>query len=487
MNTWQWECFDRYTRSGVLTVTDAGPLLSPIRTFTITRDSELGLLLESVVIGEAQPSSAPVHPNGTVRLTTETVQFAGNGGLICTAHGVLPFSKTETHSAELVRETTQKSQLHSLTAQLRNDVPPAYTIDWLGNLKSGMYVWHGASISEKRETVDTFTLGHGAGAIELSARVSPMPSLNCSGLEMVIDGVRLFLCDAAAKVAKGVERPGYIFYVGAPTDEVRTKIRQVLSFCLGNYLVYLGSTVLSENSEIVSFSAMSPPSIGRISEIPASPPAFLGTGNMYLAEPQVVARMANAIYAHYDELRFNSFSWAYWHALCAPVHMAAGHFGAAIEALQSAYMKAHPTKFATTLIPETIWNPLKDALLKSIDEAGLEPAVSAILTNKVTSNLNQTPPSALSENILAEIGITLGKIEAAAWKRRNQAAHGTEIDTDSVIPTIMETKLLKIILHRMVLKITGASDRYYDDYTIGHAIRNVTEPVPSPPVTGAVS
>jgi hypothetical protein len=83
--------------------------------------------------------------------------------------------------------------------------------------------------------------------------------------------------------------------------------------------------------------------------------------------------------------------------------------------------------------------------------------------------------------MLAEIGITLGQVEAAAWKRRNVAAHGGEVDLDSVIPTIMETKLLKIILHRIVLKITGASDRYYDDYTVGHAIRNVTEPVPAPP------
>ena len=85
--------------------------------------------------------------------------------------------------------------------------------------------------------------------------------------------------------------------------------------------------------------------------------------------------------------------------------------------------------------------------------------------------------------MFAEIGITLGQVEAAAWKRRNQAAHGSEIDIDSIIPTIMETKLLKIILHRIVLRLTGASDRYYDDYTIGHAIRDVTEPVPPTGVT----
>jgi hypothetical protein len=478
---WQWECFERYTHSGVFDVTDAGPLLSPMRTFKITRNSKLGLVLETLVIGDAQASSLPVHPNGTVRLTTETVEFSGNGGIRCTAHGVLPFSTSETHNAELVKETAQKAQVHSLTAQLRNDVAVAYTIDWLGNLNKGVYVWRGTSISQKRETVDTLTLGYGAEAIELSARALPLPNMNFSVLEMVVAGVRLFLCDCAPEVSKGVERPGYIFYVGDPADELRTKIRQVLSFCLGNYLIYLGSTMLSEISEIVSFSAMSPPSIGRVSEIPVLPPAFLGNGNELIAEQQVVARVANAVYAHYDELRFNSFSWAYWHAMCAPVHMAAGHFGAAIEALQSAYMMAHPAKLDKTLITDKAkWTPLKEALLKSIAEAELEPAVSTILTNKVTSNLNQTPPSVLSEKMLSEIGITLGQVESAAWKRRNVAAHGGEVDLDSVIPTIMETKLLKIILHRIVLKITGACDRYYDDYTIGHTIRNVTEPVPSP-------
>ena len=484
MTAWQWESFEGYANSAGFAVTDAGPLLSPIRTFKITRNDRLGLTLETLIVGETQASGVPAHPMGMVRLTTETVQFAGNSGMTCTAYGVVSFSKSETYTPELVKETTQKAQVHSLTAQLRNDVAPAYTIDWLGNLNRGIYVWQGSFIKDRQESIDTCALGYGAEAIELSERDITRQSMNSSVLEMVIDGTRLFLCECAPEVSKGIKGPGYIFYVGNPTDEVRTKIRQVLSFCLGNYLVYLGSTTLSENSEIVAFSAISPPSIGRVSEIPVLPPAFLGKANMMVADQRDVARMANAVYAHYDELRFNSFSWAYWHAMCAPVHMAAGHFGAATEALQKAYMKAHPLKFSTTLNTDKAkWKALKDALLKTIAEAGLEPAVSTILTNKVTSNLNQTPPGVLSEKMLAEIGITLGQVEAAAWKRRNQAAHGSEIDIDSVIPTIMETKLLKIILHRIVLKITGASDRYYDDYTIGHAIRNVTEPVPSTGVT----
>jgi hypothetical protein len=91
----------------------------------------------------------------------------------------------------------------------------------------------------------------------------------------------------------------------------------------------------------------------------------------------------------------------------------------------------------------------------------------------------------ISEKLLSEIGVALSPLEMAAWKRRHVAAHGGELELDSVVPTIRETKLLKLILHRIVLKITGASDRYYDDYSIGHAVRKVTDPVPSPLIAGA--
>jgi hypothetical protein len=226
---------------------------------------------------------------------------------------------------------------------------------------------------------------------------------------------------------------------------------------------------------------MSPPSLGRISEIPVLPPGFLGTGNAFIAEQDAVARMANAVYEHYEELRFNSFSWVYWHAMCAPVHMAAGHFGAAIEALRRAYSKSHPGKIEGNLVSDKKkWNKLIEPFLKEIAAAELDQSVKDILSNRVRSNLNPQPAEKLSEAFLAAIGVTLGPLERAAWMLRNKAAHGAEVDLDSAVSTIRDTKLLKIILHRIVLKITGASDRYYDDYTIGHAVRDVIEPVPSP-------
>ncbi len=93
MTAWQWESLEGYANSYVLKVKSAGPLLSPIRSFTITRNDKFDLILETVVAGHAQSSNAPVHPAGTVRLTTETVEFTGHTGISCVAHGVLPFSE----------------------------------------------------------------------------------------------------------------------------------------------------------------------------------------------------------------------------------------------------------------------------------------------------------------------------------------------------------------------------------------------------------
>ena len=104
----------------------------------------------------------------------------------CVAHGVLPLSERTTWNAEDVEQTTQTAKVYSLTARLRNDATPAYTIDWLENLDRTSGVWTGSFISDRQETIDTRTLGHGAGAIELSAR-DITRQMNSSALEMVIN------------------------------------------------------------------------------------------------------------------------------------------------------------------------------------------------------------------------------------------------------------------------------------------------------------
>ena len=76
-------------------------------------------------------------------------------------------------------------------------------------------------------------------------------------------------------------------------------------------------------------------------------------------------------------------------------------------------------------------------------------------------------------------GLNLGEGENAAWKRRNQAAHGVPIAEGDELAAIRDMKLLKGLFNRMLLKITSAADQYVDYTSPNHPYRLLDE---APPV-----
>ena len=65
-----------------------------------------------------------------------------------------------------------------------------------------------------------------------------------------------------------------------------------------------------------------------------------------------------------------------------------------------------------------------------------------------------------------------------AWRRRNDAAHGIAMETGEELEVIRDIKLLKVMFHRMVLRIINGAD-YRDYATQGFPIRKLADPVPS--------
>jgi hypothetical protein len=186
--------------------------------------------------------------------------------------------------------------------------------------------------------------------------------------------------------------------------------------------------------------------------------------------------MVSALYEHYDSLRFGSLCWAYWHAVAATPHIAGVHFGAAIEALQTAYLKANKGAIKTSLIGKESWGALSNSVLKTIDELAEDEAVLQILRDKV-GDLNKPPHGVITDRLLEILHLQLGERERKAWKRRNDAGHGNEIDPDGYIELIRDIKLLQIRFNKMIFAITGASDLYNDYFTINHAMRKLGDPV----------
>ena len=175
-------------------------------------------------------------------------------------------------------------------------------------------------------------------------------------------------------------------------------------------------------------------------------------------------------------LDFGNLAWAYWHALCATPHIAGVHFGAAIEALQRRYITANSTKIQTKIIADReIWTKFSDKVERVIADTRLPEESKAALRQNIGS-LNNVHQRAKMEALLREINIALGPDEALAWKRRNDAAHGNEMEPGGELSLIQDNKLLKVVFHRMLLRITNASDLYFDYATPGFPMRRLIDP-----------
>ncbi len=170
-------------------------------------------------------------------------------------------------------------------------------------------------------------------------------------------------------------------------------------------------------------------------------------------------------------------SWSYWHAVCAPIHIAAVHYGASIEALQNSYIAHHGKNFKTSLIEKQEWWQFREESLKIVSNLNIDENEKRVLENKINS-LNQTPQNIITERFLNSLGIKFSTLEHSAWQRRNNAAHGNQVESDDYISLIRELKILKIILHRVLLQIVDGSDYYLDYYSLGNPIRRIRECIP---------
>ena len=87
------------------------------------------------------------------------------------------------------------------------------------------------------------------------------------------------------------------------------------------------------------------------------------------------------------------------------------------------------------------------------------------------------PSSRVSEQVFGVLRLEVSATEQGAWKGRNVAAHGGSI-AGNAVEAIKNTKLLRLLFHRLLLKMIDGSDVYRDYHTIGHPVRKLEEPIP---------
>lgn len=474
MSPWEWESFASLLNNGTFVIDDVGPLRAPLRSFTIKRDERLHIILETKAEQNAR-SSVSDHPLGTVRVNTDRVLFSGPLGS-AVAHGVQPKSQSATISDNPAQgESRETSDVNSLDVALTlTEKPISYVIEWLANL-DGPFVWPHFT-KDNTETIKVRRLHDVTNGIDLkSSDESGGQARNCVRFE--VDGHIIYVAICRLPDGLTATKPGFVLYEGNPSPEFRKKIVDCLSFALGVYLVRLGWTSFNEDSDLVACSATRGYALSnRAFELAAQPPAPLGLKYLHEIDPLFLSRMVSALYKHYDSLRLSSLCWAYWHAAAATPHIAAVHYGAAIEALQAGYLEANRGAIKTALLEKDAWRAVSDKFFAAVDELVVNEDLRQVLRNKV-GTFNNAPQAIITDRLLEVLRLQFGEREKDAWKRRNDAGHGNQIDPDGYIELIRDIKLLRIRLHKLLFAMTGASDSYNDDFTIGHAVRKLTDPI----------
>ena len=476
MRRWQRETFE-IINDGHFRVIDPGPLHAPVRTFRIRRDDKLDLLLETRASPEAK-SNAAKYPSGTVRLNSDIVELENLAGLKAILRGVIPtqvrtFTNFQTDQSEL----TEEARIHELDAVLRSDVKSAYTIDWVENFPNSSFIWPD-SIKATIDTNETVTIGlseDGITTVDFESQQSMMQM----AVKIPVGDVQAYLCGLCKDGTEGSVRPGFIIYLGKPDEEFRKKVRAATSFALGAYLVDLGNTAFSKDWEVVSFKSRRAYSIDqKVFSVPVLPPAPLGSRWQHEITSASLARIVNAIFDKYEELNFGNLSWAYWHALCATPHIAPVHFGAAIEMLIRRYTAVRPERFPSKIIADSAtWKEFSAKIEQVIAELIIPETNKGALRENM-GGLNRVHQRDIMNAVLTELGIKLGTDEERAWKRRNDAAHGMELEAGEELALIRDVKLLKIIFHRLLLRITNSSESYLDYASPDFPIRSLNTPIP---------
>jgi hypothetical protein len=457
---------------GHFKITNLGPLHAPIHGFSIRRDDKLRLIVETETPLDAK-STAPQYPQGTVRFNTDQVELVNADGIKAVLTGV------QTHSVAIHGDRLKEiAQVHELTVTPPDAVKAAYTIEWLENLSANSFTWPD-SIRTVADSSIAFNITLTNDGVTFSG-AELRDGMSWAAIKLPVAGHDLYVCALAPEYSDANVKPGCMIYVGIPDEMSRKQIRTALSFALGVYLVELGHTSYDERLRLVSATLRAAYSLDkRAFDLAPLPPAPLSNRNIRNdLERTALTRTVNALVAGYSILDLGNLAWAYWHACIATVHIAPAHFGASIEALQRGYSKIHPDTISTRIVAREKWKELQAAIVRVIADADISEDSKQALTENLRG-INRVSQRTSLKAVLHAIDLELGSDEDAAWKRRNDAAHGLPIPEGDELIAIRDTKLLKGLFHRMLLRISNAADSYVDYASLNMPYRKLREPPPT--------
>ena len=468
---WDGEDFGLLSSGAHCNVLDAETLRAPVKSFSLKRDADHRIILTTI-----SEYATPAQPQVVSRhdfVGEGTVLIEGPMGAV-SLEGVIPFLDTVSyHDDNRITRHEQTSFVHTIDSKSSLPHETHFVLEWINNFELSMLPH---PLDTKDSNVSKLIFPGRKGPVELESGTDRQGGTRCMRLNF--GAHEIFVSEIPDREQRSPKREAFILYQSDVSEDFRRKVRDCLAFLIGRPLIYLGYRRLSQDSIGLGFRAVSGHHEDHaLYNYVGLPPAPLFSGTFIMPDEKITSRLFSALFDNYDALDFLHVSWLYWRGLCSSIHSQPVQIGAAIEALQKRYLERNPKAYQTQLLTPQHYKALHEGFVQLVDGLPIGDSEKAELKRK-TSILNSPSQKVLNERFFAALGLRMGQEEQDAWLRRNNAAHGE--GTTDYVGLIKDVRLLTNMFCRIVLHISGGSDKYIDTFTKGYPVRSLSDPVSTP-------
>jgi hypothetical protein len=476
MDIWNNDPVKNFAQKYMVQLGQSDDLPKTISGFELSRDDNFKLTLK---VGSSATDSPKMKemPLGHVYISNNTVELKGGlgSGLI---DGVsLQHVHTELSPHNRDTATTSRYSINRVEYKF-SDKPINFTLDRIANLPSH-YHWPDGFKEEKSSKYKrTFT---GEPPITIEVDSPGLTNLSSSCARLSLGGHTVLIGTMESEEISKAKNPGYIFYTGSPDRATREAIRNSLAFAFGVPLVHFGSCFYTDSGNLIAFEALTPMTMGdRAWSIPSQPFAPI-TSDHYNLDISKLEILARAFFDNYDKHCLRNFLFRLWYAESSPYFMKPAYYGSMIETIQKRQIKNTALSISHTILPVNDYKKIKKTLTKFLQKQKVDANLTRLLQYKI-DNGNDASQRVIADRFYTVLGLPLGRFENTAWNKRNDAAHGNEIISGGEIDLIRQTKILRVVLARIILKLISGSEYYIDYYTYDHPVRNLDEAIPETPL-----
>ncbi|KPB24165.1 hypothetical protein [Pseudomonas amygdali] len=473
MDIWDTDPLNDFVENCLVELEKIDELPSKVNSYKLIRDDRLNIILHTLSHANDVPKRKHI-PLGLVYTVENTIKlngYVGSGEL----SRISLFNVTTKMLGNNPDTATEAKYKVDKVKYKITESAVKYTVDRIANLPDH-WLWPDG-ISDDISGLQR-RIFSGPPPIEIDISLKKSFTSNRACVRLQIGGHDVIIGSFKSEAIASSKGPGYIYYDRCPDKETREKIRASLSFAFGLPLVYLGSSFYQQQGKLVGFEAESPFTVsGRAWDVVPQPFAPITVDESNMLDSSLIQKLSRAFYENYDSMNLRGLLFRLWFAEVSPVHMKAAYYGAIIESIQKSEIKKRSSNISSTIIEKAIYRKAIRTLTRFLMKQSISDDAKNLLLKKI-ENGNSAPQRVIAERFYNDLGLTLGPLELTAWNKRNDAAHGNEVLPESMVDNIRSTKILRVILGRIFIKIIDAGPQYIDYYTYGHPIRNLSDAIP---------